>query len=490
MDDIFNSKFIEIVEGDQDDQINFLKIYPIFKPKQNLITLWTNQYSISNNQNAMITFLTFGLEYDLIEYKMKDILTLLNILDNNFRDIIKSSIIKGKTNTCIKKISLIDDPHIYDKNTSINIKTLSPSDIAYELTRKFSFLIDKITYHELIFVAQHDNKYNKNDNELISPIELLISDFHKLSYIVYHTILVEDKSDIERMNTIKHILKICDELKVLGNYHAIFALVSALNNAIVQRLDSLWKTKKGVFIELSELINPCNNYRNYRAIIKKHTKNIIPYLAVIICDIKHILEYPLYEETDFNMEIYNLVLNLLNDFKRLPNNYSITKNNNIYKWFSNITITHTENEFYEISNTIKPSIHKQLLQKLAEEKGNIIEDEQIKIIPHIKLLTSSGGEKSYDSVEEIIKITNMQKKAKHKSMPPLSKTKDNYINWSTDDVINWLCSIGMDEYGATFKNEEIDGLALANLDNEYLRNDLNIMKLGHRIKILDAIKKI
>lgn len=507
MDDIeasiFHTKFIEIIEGEQDEQMKFLKVYPIFKTKHNLITLWKEQYIKSENKESMITFLTFALEHDLIAYKMKDIMTVLNMLEElheiSFRDMIKSSIIKGKTNTCIKKISLIDDPHIYDKNIIINIKNLLPYDIAQELTRIFSSLVDKITFHELIFVAQHDNKYNKNENELITPIEILVSSFHKLSYIVFHTILVEDKNNIDRINTIKHILKICEELKHFGNYHAIFALISSLNNTIIQRLDILWKNKKPVFSELSELINPCNNYRNYRTLIKKNIKNnIVPYIAVVICDIKHVLEYPVYDtqNNNFNMEIYELVLTLLNDFKKIPNNYTLTKNESIYKWFSNINIVYTDIEFYEMSQILKPNIniHAQLIEKLVEEKDKDISEEPI--MPRIKVLNTIDKENAYDSVEEIIKKTEMQqtlKKTKHKSMPPLRtprQTQNNCIFWTVDDVQTWLHKISMEEYCEKFKDEEIDGIALSNLTNNYLKNDLDIIKLGHRLKILDAIKKI
>jgi hypothetical protein len=45
-------------------------------------------------------------------------------------------------------------------------------------------------------------------------------------------------------------------------------------------------------------------------------------------------------------------------------------------------------------------------------------------------------------------------------------------------------------YSDLFLKEEINGLALYGLTNEYLRDDMEITKLGHRLKILDEIKKI
>jgi hypothetical protein len=543
---IFNNKFYEIIIGNHDDQINFLKIYPLFKKNQNIITLWKDYYvkinsdtSLQNklNKEAMVDFLSFALEHDLVEYKTKEILSVLTLMDTYnevpFKDLIKSSIIKGKTNACIKKISLIDDPYVYDKNPNIKLKDLSPYDIAQELTRKFAFLFSKISYHELLFVAQHDNKYNKNENDLITPIEILVSDFHKLSYIVFYTILIEDKNDMARINTIKHVLKICEELKNLGNYHAIFALISALNNNIIQRLDNLWKIKKNsniftdsgesdtlwkskknnnIFTELSELINPCNNYKNYRNIIKKHVKNnIIPYIAVSICDIKHVLEYPLYDipNNNFNMEIYNIILTILNNFKNMQLSYTINKNEAIYKWFSNINIVTTELEFYEISNKIKPNVHKQLIDQLIENKEK--EPEIPKLILHTEstnliLNDCNNSNRSHDSVDDVIKLTNIPKntrKTRHKSMPiRISQNINNLENrtssdkiidcnlWLINDVQLWLYNINMQQYCDVFKNEAIDGLALLNLTNDNLKNDMGILKLGHRLRILEEIKNL
>jgi len=531
--EIFNKKFYEILISDHDNQINFLKIYPLFKKDQNIIILWKEYYlklhefkSVENqiNMESLIEFLTFALEHDLVEYKTTEILSILTMMDNfndvANRDLIKSCIIKGKTNKCLKKISLIDDPNIYNANTNananvngngntnfgLNLIEMSPNEIAQELTRKFAYLVEKITHHELLFVALHDNKYSKNENELITPIELLINDFHKLSYIIFYTILIENKNDIARIKTIKHILKICEELKNLHNYHALFGLVAALNNSTIQRLDTLWKNKKynNILADLTEIINPCNNYRNYRNLIKKNIKtNIVPYIGLAICDIKHALECPLYDipNNNFNMDVYEVVLSILNNFKSIQLNYTIPKNDKIYKWLSNINIFYTESQFYDMSISLKTNIHKQLIEQLNS-------DDKIKQeIPRIEITESenisydmpklSETNRSHDSIDEIIKMTNIpqnNKRKKHRSMPakikkytdPLSELK----TWSVSDVQEWLCINHMEIYCDVFREEEIDGMALANLTNDYLKNDLGVTKLGHRLKILDAIRMI
>lgn len=519
---IFNRKFKEIILSNQDEQINFLKIYPLFNKNQNILLLWKQYYEELNNstnitteiqikKDLMMDFLTFALEYDLIEYKTKEILTILTMMeytdDQSNRDLIKSSIIKGKTNTCLKKISLIDDPHIYDKTINASIKDFSPYEIAQELTRKFSFLTEKISYHELLYVSQNDNKFNKNENKLITPIEVLINDFRKLGYIVFYTILIEDKTDIARVNTIKHILKICEELKSLNNYHALFALSAALNNSVIQKLDNLWKNKKySMFAEFSDIVNPCNNYKNYRNLVKKNIKNnMILYIGITISDIKHILEYPLYDTSNnnFNVDVYTIILSILNNFKSVQLNYDINKNEPIYKWFSNINIQYSESEFYDTAITLKTNIHRQLIEQLAVEnehnkfnQQNIMDtiSETSMNDPTMVRPASNNLRISYDSVEEIIKLTNIPqatRRNRHRSMPAnIKKQTVEFKTWTINDVQNWLHTVDMSMYCDIFEHEEIDGSSLINLTNEILKTDMNIKKLGHRLKLLDAIKNI
>ncbi len=628
--DIYEKKFAEILISNEQEQFNFLKIYPLFKRKENILLIWKQHYdnTIDINKPLVLNFIILALKNDLIEYKTKDILNVIDgISDIANKELIRTSVINGKSKTGIKKISLVDDPHISPNDSNINIKELNFKEFAQELTRIFAHLNEKITYHELLFVAQHDNKYHKNENEIITPIELLIDHFHKLNYMVLHSILIEDKNDVIRIQTIKHILKICEELKILNNYHGLFALIAGLNNSSIQKIDNLWKNKKhnNTFIEYSEIINPSKNYKNYRDIIKKNAKNsIIPYIGITISDIKHVLECPIYdlENNNFNMNLYDILLTILNNYKNTPLKYNIEKNNTIFKWISNIKIIFSDSYFYDlvlnpkINNNIplipKLNVHEQLIHKL-NNKPNITKttndelsnEEEFIIKPDIY-------EQTHDSVEDVIRLTNsalhnksnsirqfcngskdtdsinikvnksngmrqfcsgskdtdslsisfsnkshnirqlcsipynykndttsMQssndsnsmrqigcessmeeynkhviniplnnasifsdipqyKKHKHKSLPPINKKIDNKENkenkeiksWTINDVQKWLNTINMDMYCDVFLNEEIDGISLYNLTNEHLKYDMHIEKLGHRLKLLDALRTI
>ena len=54
------------------------------------------------------------------------------------------------------------------------------------------------------------------------------------------------------------------------------------------------------------------------------------------------------------------------------------------------------------------------------------------------------------------------------------------------DVGGWLRRLGLEQYEATFRENEIDDAVLASLTAEDLK-DLGVGVIGHRRKLLDAI---
>src|SRR5262249_45454905 len=54
------------------------------------------------------------------------------------------------------------------------------------------------------------------------------------------------------------------------------------------------------------------------------------------------------------------------------------------------------------------------------------------------------------------------------------------------DVVVWLRSLGLGQYEAAFRDNEIDETVLPNLTAEDLK-DLGVSVVGHRRKLLDAI---
>jgi hypothetical protein len=54
---------------------------------------------------------------------------------------------------------------------------------------------------------------------------------------------------------------------------------------------------------------------------------------------------------------------------------------------------------------------------------------------------------------------------------------------------NWLRSLGLEQYEAAFRENEIDETVLPSLTHETLK-ELGVTAVGHRLKLLDAITAV
>jgi hypothetical protein len=57
------------------------------------------------------------------------------------------------------------------------------------------------------------------------------------------------------------------------------------------------------------------------------------------------------------------------------------------------------------------------------------------------------------------------------------------------EVAAWLRSLGLEQYEAAFRDNDIDAELVPRLTGEDLK-DLGIVSVGHRRKLLDAIAKL
>lgn len=66
-----------------------------------------------------------------------------------------------------------------------------------------------------------------------------------------------------------------------------------------------------------------------------------------------------------------------------------------------------------------------------------------------------------------------------------------YENWGIDEVCNWLDKVVvLPQYKSIFMDLAIDGSLLSHILDEDLQNDFQIKIRLHRIKIIEAIKKL
>jgi len=61
-------------------------------------------------------------------------------------------------------------------------------------------------------------------------------------------------------------------------------------------------------------------------------------------------------------------------------------------------------------------------------------------------------------------------------------------DWTVDDACTWLASLKCEQYSDAFQKHHIDGEELLNLNESMLKNVLGVDALGHRNRIIRALK--
>lgn len=66
----------------------------------------------------------------------------------------------------------------------------------------------------------------------------------------------------------------------------------------------------------------------------------------------------------------------------------------------------------------------------------------------------------------------------------------NITSWSVDDVSQWLLTNGLGQFIEVFRDNCVDGECMLTLDNNLLKDDLNITQLGYRSKIIKRVEAL
>lgn len=463
---------------DYNEQMNFVKVYPYFKSDVNIVNLWMNLYSENHNSNIknhVIKFILLLYKFTNVDYD-EDISKIIILIKNYKEDMNNVNILEYIRKNKIKpkiKNSLIHtyEPVIFD--------LLEPNQIASELLRYTSKYYYKITPHELIY-ASFDNsdktKYSFNLNKLIKyfnlisfwvPTEIIKSKNAKHQSIIYNKF-------IETAN-------ICYNS---NNFHMLFALVSGLKNISITRLNfhvtEKIDTKTLDFLE--KFMSSEKSYSLYRqkldnTISLKET--FIPFVGIMISDIKHILECDYYKDEKINNIMYQQIIKYIDTYlhNEFMPRYSIIPEN--FKINSATITILSDDELYEQSLKLKP--------KLDSHTGKrSISYSTIQVRPIVSIINSNAN-MSHD----LIKIPTTSSKNLKDSIRLIKKINNkSYKDWSNLDVVYWIESIDLKQYCSIFSEHEIVGLDLDELTCEVLVTIFKIKKYGHVLRIRREIENL
>jgi hypothetical protein len=159
--------------------------------------------------------------------------------------------------------------------------------VAVELTRTEAHLFQAITAREFL-----DQAWQREDKILLSPnLTKIIERFNQVSYWVATCILTQPSIEKQALIISKFIRLALDFFK-LHNYNGVAQISSALHNSAVQRLRQTWSLLPERHLKklhkLDQIMQPQQNFWNYRECFDKTTGPKIPYLAVSLRDITFI----------------------------------------------------------------------------------------------------------------------------------------------------------------------------------------------------------
>ncbi|ANB50396.1 guanine nucleotide exchange factor [Powai lake megavirus] len=515
--------------GDNKSQLIFFKLSPIMLNCSEIINIWINNYLLTiddinkikvlnnsdklNNlliiKNNIMNFLKCGLILDYLKLDKNNHYKVIKLLEMNenktYINFVKLNLAKNyhieAKNRTSSEISMTD----YLKNTSnivltkssnelhkiiSSIMDIDTNDFVNTINRYFIDLYRKINCHDLLY------KIIKSDYHC-NYLEEIIELFGKLSQLVATEILLKSENIKSRIiKVVNKFIDIAEKFFETNNFQGFFAIIAGLNIHAIQRIKFIWKPNKNrtlSFQNHEKIITHNNGYHCYRSHLKTQSK-YIPYIGIVFSDIDHILQAGIINPETYliNTINYNVLAKIINCFESvipLPGymrkNYNVFRNEycdqSIIEFIKNVKIMNEE-KIYKISYD--------LCSQELNNIDNILEQIDNKQSKNIGKISKSnfGSEIRYEQILALINGSNIKNN--------LDLEKYEFIfnspikSWTNRQVLHWLEFIDLREYIKIFKNNHINGFVLDELNHDYLKNDLSINKLGHRIKIIKFVNVI
>ncbi|AEQ32439.1 guanine nucleotide exchange factor and SAM domain [Megavirus chiliensis] len=519
---------------DYKSQTIFFKLSPIILKYSEIIDIWIDNYSSLNNKinklkilnnsdklnrllivkNNIMNFLKCGLMLDYLKIDKNNHYRVIKLLEMNesktYINFVKLSLTKNHLIETKNRTSSEISMSNYLKNTSCtvltkssnelykiisNIMDIDTNDFVNTINRYFIDLYKKINCHDLLLKIIESDYHCDNLEEII---EL----FDKLSQLVVTEILLKTENIKSRIiKVVNKFIDIAEKFLETNNFQGFFAIVAGLNIHAIQRIKFIWKPNKNrtlSFQNHEKIITHCNGYHCYRSHLKTQSK-YIPYLGIVLSDIDHILQAGIIHPETYliNTINYNVLAKIINCFESaIPLPGSVRKNYNVFRneycdqsiieFIKNIKIM-DEDKIYDLSYNLcsRELVNIDSIPEKIDDVDN--NNKQLKNITKISR-QSFGSEIRYEQMLALINGSNIKNN--------LDSEKYKFIynlpikSWTNRQVLDWLEFIDLHVYIKIFKNNQINGFVLDELNHNYLKNDLSIDKLGHRIRIIKFINVI
>jgi hypothetical protein len=242
---------------------------------------------------------------------------------------------------------------------SLTFLEIDPLELARQITLIDYELFGQIRSSELL-----NQSWNKPKQRHRSPHVLeLIQRFNTLSKwlcgLILHTENLKD-----RIKVMQHVVALGRSLLQLNNFNALMAVLSALQNSAVYRLN---QTKEGIgskaqktIAEWTTLMDPRQNSANYKVALSAAKPPAVPYLGLYLSALTFIEEGNagrLHGLINFKKcrLMSKVIVNLLQ--YQIGKRYNLVVVDSIRDIIMNLGPAETDDELYELSLIREPRIH-------------------------------------------------------------------------------------------------------------------------------------
>ena len=117
----------------------------------------------------------------------------------------------------------------------------------------------------------------------------------------------------------------------------------------------------------------------------------------------------------------------------------------------------------------------------------------VPLVPPTHTASQSHNNSQYVHIDTLYVLLNYSPGArpmKASLSAPQLLPRQEVRQWTINDVAEWLVRVGLGEHAETFRANKVDGECLQSLNNDLLKNDLNIAALGNRQRILRKVQTL
>uniref|UniRef100_A0A0N5DBH8 Ras-GEF domain-containing protein n=1 Tax=Thelazia callipaeda TaxID=103827 RepID=A0A0N5DBH8_THECL len=234
--------------------------------------------------------------------------------------------------------------------------------VAKQMTFLDAELFHMIEPAEMLWWAQEQNE--KKSPNLCRFTE----HFNKVSYWV-RTLVLVPHDQRTREKVMMKFIKIMKHLRTICNYNSYLAILSALDSGPIRRLD--WsKYIIDLLKEHSVIMDSSHSFKNYRTLLGESHPPCLPYIGLVLQDLTFVhignSDYLSLEQSSGRKNLLNYgkrwqqfaILDSIRRFKSW--NYSIEKDEKVIQFFNGFNHYLDEDEVWDLSESIKPRIRKNI----------------------------------------------------------------------------------------------------------------------------------